>query len=119
MPSIDLRYGFLAVVAVGTLLVASFLAEIPQLRLAGTTLATQSVLGVAAGLLTISVAVSELRGGDRRSALYFGLLGVGVALALSGWTLVASFGAVLTLLSAAVAWRVDRHVRRLVGDDAS
>lgn len=119
MPSVDLRYGFLAVAAAGTLLIASVLGEVPQLRLAGTTVPTQSVIGVAAGLLTISVAVSEFRSGDRRSALYFGLLGVGVALALSGWTLVASFGVVLTLLSAAVAWRVDSHVRRLVADDAS
>lgn len=53
MPSLATRVGFLAVAAAGTLLVAAALVEVPQLRLAGMTFPTQSVVGVVAGLLTL------------------------------------------------------------------
>ena len=119
MPSIDSRFGYLVVVAVGTLLCASVLVAVPQLGIADTTVPTQSVIGVVAGLLTLSVAVSELRDGDRRSALQFGLLGVGVPLALSEWHVVAPIGAALTLLSVPVAWRTDRWLRERVAGGVS
>ncbi|GAB7093695.1 hypothetical protein JCM30237_08470 [Halolamina litorea] len=116
MPSNAIRLGFLAAIAAGTLLVASTLAEVPQLRLAGTAIPTQFVVGVVAGGVTLVVAVSMYRGGDRRSALQFGLLGVGVPLALTDWRGLATIGALLTLLSVPVAWRVDSRVRERVGD---
>lgn len=118
MPSTHSRLGYLAVVAVGTLFCASLLVAVPQLGIADATVPTQSVVGVVAGVLTLSVAASELRDGDHRSALQFGLLGVGVPLALSGWQPVASVGAVLTLLSVPVAWQLDRRLRERFADDA-
>lgn len=119
MPSLAARAGYLTIVAIGTLLVASTLAEVPQLRLAGSSLPTQFVVGVGAGLFQLAVAVSEFRGGDRRSALQFGLLGIGVPLALSEWHVVAAVGAALTLLSVPVAWRTDRWLRDRVAGGAS
>lgn len=116
MPSLATRVGFLAVAAAGTLLVASVIAEVPQLRLAGMTFPTQFLVGVVAGLLTLSVAVSQYRSGDRRSALQFGLLGVGVPLALSDWRALATLGTLLVLLSVPVAWRVDRRLRERIAD---
>jgi hypothetical protein len=118
MPSPTSRYGFLAVVAVGTLLCASILVAVPRLGVADTTVPTQFVIGVVAGLLTVSVAVSELRDSDHRSALQFGLLGIGVPLALSEWHLVVSVGAALTLLSVPVAWQTDRWLRDRFVDGA-
>ena len=116
MPSIRPRVGFLAVAAAGTLLVAVTLAEIPQLRLAGVAVPTQSVVGAVAGVVTLAVAASQYRGGDGRSALYFGLLCVGVPLALSDWSALATLGAALCLLSVPVAWRADERLRaRLAG----
>jgi multisubunit Na+/H+ antiporter MnhB subunit len=118
MPSPTSRYGFLAVVAVGTLLCASILLELPQLRLVGATVPTQFVVGVGAGVLTLALAVSEFSGGHHRSALQFALLGVGVPLALSGWRPVAAVGALLTLLSVPVAWQTDRWLRDRFVDGA-
>ncbi len=43
-------------------------------------------------------------------AIQYGLLGLGVPLALSGYAPLATLGAAMAVLSAGVAWRIDRRI---------
>lgn len=104
----------LAVILIGSLIWAVIISQIPRTTIGGLNLQTSFLLGILAGIFSLWTSQSAYRNGKKRTAIQFGLLGIGVPLALSGHAPLATFGAAMTVLSAGVAWRIDRRVRERV-----
>jgi hypothetical protein len=97
----------IAVITIASLIGAGIISQIPQTMIGGRTLQTSFLFGIIAGVFSIWASQSAYRDGNKRMAIQFCLLGLGVPLALSGNSPLATLGAAMTVLSAGVAWRMD------------
>lgn len=99
-----------AVIIIGSLIGAAIISQIPRAMIGGLSLQTSFLFGILAGILSLWTSQSAYRNGNKRIAIQYGLLGLGVPLALSGYAPLATLGATMAVLSAGVAWRIDRRI---------
>ena len=105
-----------AVIIIGSLIGAAIISQIPRAMIGGLSLQTSFLIGILAGIFSLWTSQSAFRTGKKRLAIQFGLLGIGVPLALSGYSPLGTLGIAMTLLSAGVAWRIDRRIlEKIIG----
>ena len=100
----------LGVIVIGSLIGAVSISQIPRTMIGGLSLQTSFLFGILAGILSLWTSQSAYRNGNKRMAVQYGLLGIGVPLALSRYSPLATLGAAMAVLSAGVAWRIDRRI---------
>ena len=75
-----------AVIIIGSLIGAAIISQIPIAMIGGLSLQTSFLFGILAGILSLWMSQSVYRNGNKRMAIQYGLLGLGVPLALSGYS---------------------------------
>ena len=90
---------------------AIFFSQFPTVSIGGLTVQTPFLAALIAGLLLMPTTISSYRSDDQRSALQYGLIVIGLPIALLQYPAVSWIGILAIWVSVGVGWKLDRKIR--------